>query len=169
MSNVWGIAVMPTPTQITLEQALLNWDNSKKFLEQAKEAEMQARKVAFDLGFGANAKEGTNTIELANDYKLKGVKKLNYKLKAPAGFQGDTIDAVDNCAEAFKRISNEGEFVSERLFKYSVTMSVEEYRKIADEAAYSETKKAMLTELNKILEITEAAPTLTIVEPKAKK
>jgi hypothetical protein len=154
---------------LTLEQALLNWDNSKKLLEQAREAEMEWRKRAFELGFGKDAKEGVNTLELANGYELKGGKKLNYKLKAPEGFSGNTVDAADACADAFAKISNEGAFVAERLFNYSVTLSLTEYRKIVDEASYSAPKKAMLAELNKILEITEAAPTLEIKAPKAKK
>lgn len=157
------------PKPITLDEALMKWDAAKKALEVAKETEMEARKLAFALGFGADAKEGTNTRELGNGYELKGVKKLNYKLKAPADYSGDTVDAVDDCIERFGRISNEGEFIAERLFKFSVDMSVSEYRKLVEEAEYSAPKKAMLAELNKILEITEGAPTLEIKEPKAKK
>lgn len=163
-------APWPTaPKPVTLDEALLKWDSAKKALDAAKEAEMEARKLAFSLGFGAEAKEGTNTRELGNGYELKGVKKLNYKLKAPEGYSGDTVDAVDDCVERFSRISNEGEFIAERLFKYSVDMSVSEYRKLCEEAEYSAPKKAMLAELNKILEITEGAPTLEIKAPKAKR
>jgi hypothetical protein len=169
MSDTPSLAPWPVaPKPITLDEALLTWDAAKKSLELAKEAEMEARKVAFGLGFGTDAKEGTNTLELGNGYALKGVKKLNYKLKAPEGYKGTTVDAIDDTTEAFARISNEGEFIAERLFKYSVEMSVTEYRKLVEEADYSPVKKALLTELNKVLEISEGAPTLEIKEPKKK-
>lgn len=158
-----------SPKPVTLDEALLRWDAAKNALSAAKETEMEARKLAFSLGFGDAAKEGTNTRELGNGYELMGVKKLNYKLKAPGGFKGDIIEAVDLTATAFACISNEGAFVAERLFKYSVDMSISEYRKLVEEADYSESKRAMLVELNKILEITDAAPTLEIKAPKTTK
>lgn len=170
MSQSQSSAPWPSaPKPITLDEALMKWDSAKKALEQAKETEMEARKLAFSLGFGSEAKEGTNTLELGNGYALKGVKKLNYKLKAPEGFKGDTVDAIDDTVELFARISDEGEFVAERLFKYSVDMSVSEYRKLVEEAEYSPIKKQMLDALLKVLVITEGAPTLEIKEPKAKK
>jgi hypothetical protein len=172
MSNPWPTHPNPQAAEaakpLTLEQALTKWEEAKTNLGIAKEAEMNWRKQAFALGF-TEAKEGTNTLALGNGYELKGVRKLNYKLKAPADFKGDAVDAVDLCAEAFSRISSEGGFIADRLFKYSVDMSITEYRKIVEEAEYSAPKKAMLQELNKILEITEAAPTLEIKEPKEKK
>lgn len=162
-----------TPVTKTKEQlrdeALLAWEASKKALEAAKENEMTLRKAAFAAGFGDEAKEGTNTVDLGNGYQLKGVKKLNYTLKAPEGYKGNTVDAIDDTVELFARISNEGEFVAERLFKYSVDMSVSEYRKLVEEAEYSPIKKQMLDALLKVLVITEGAPTLEIKEPKAKK
>ena len=173
MSNPWpsqsAPAFIAAPKTPTLEEVLTKWENSKKLLDEAKENEVEYRKQAFALGFGADAKEGTNTIELGNGYALKGVKKLNYNLKAPEGYKGDTVDAIDDCVDRFIKISNEGSFVAERLFKWSVNMSITEYRKLVEEADYSEPKKAMLKELEKVLTITEASPTLEIKEPKAKK
>jgi hypothetical protein len=170
MNNPWPICDRPKieVPKLTLAQALLDWDNSKKFLEQAKEAELRARKIAFFMGFGEDAKEGTNTEELANGYKLKGVRKFNYKLVAPEGFESK-VGAVDNCIAAFRKISNEGAFIADRIFKWDVDLSVTEYRKLVEESATSATATSLLNELNKVLEITEATPTLTIVEPKSKK
>ena len=171
MSTAFAI---PTPRDIktlptlTLDAALMKWEAAKKALAEAKETELETRKVAFSLGF-AEPVEGTNTVELGNGYALKGVLKYNYNLKAPEGFKGDKVDAVDACAARFAKISNEGAFIAERLFKYTVTLSVSEYRKLVDEADYEAPKKAMLAELNKVLEITEVTPTLEIKEPKAKK
>jgi len=153
----------------TLEAVLAEWEKAKLALAEAKELEMEMRKKAFALGFGADAKEGTNAIPLANGYELKGVKKLNYKLKAPVGFTGDTVDAIDETIDKFRHISNEGGFIADRIFKWSVDMSIAEYRKLVEESEYEAPKKRMLEELNKVLEISEASPTLEIKAPKAKK
>jgi len=180
MSNPWPItansAISPQQYELNaqaaakarLDAALVKWEEAKTSLAIAKETEMAARTLAFALGF-TEAKEGTNTLDLGNGYALKGVKKLNYKLKAPVGFSGTAVDAVDEVAERFSKISNEGSFIADRLFKYSVDMSISEYRKLVEESEFSAPKKQMLGELNKVLEITEAAPTLEIKAPKEKR
>ena len=152
----------------TLEAVLAEWEKAKIALNEAKELEMEMRKKAFALGFG-DAKEGTNAIPLANDYVLKGVKKLNYNLKAPPDYKGDVVDAIDETIDKFRHISNEGGFIADRIFKWSVNMSISEYRKLVEESEYEAPKKRMLEELNKVLEISEAAPTLEIKAPKSKK
>ena len=150
------------------QQALAAWERAKELLTEAKDAEMQARKLAFELNF-TDAKEGTNTVELCNGYQLKGIKKLNYALKAPDGFSGRTIDAVEEVADRFASISNEGSFIADRLFEYSVEMSISEYRTLCEDAKVSKVKAALLRELNTVLVITEVTPTLEIKAPKGKR
>jgi len=157
------------PVVLQLDAALIAWENAKKELEVAKETEMTCRKAAFELGFGEDAKEGTNTVPLANGYSLKGVKKYNYKLTAPQNFSGDTIDAVDQVIDRMTQLSNEGAFIAERIFKFSVDLSLTEYRKLVEEAEYMAVKKMLLDQVNTVLVITEATPTLEIKEPKAKR
>jgi len=172
MNNPWPVTNQ-TPwingaPQPKLDDVLQQWDAAKKALEVAKEAEMSLRKLAFSLGFGVNAEEGTNTLELGNGYQLKGVKKLNYKLVAPPDFKGTVIDAVGHCVSRMSQISNEGSFIADRVFKYSVDLSKTEYNKLEVDATTDETAKKLLAEVNKVLEIKEAAPTLEIKEPRVK-
>lgn len=173
MSNPWAKPVAELSyaekRKQELDTAILCWEAAKYNLSQAKENELEWRKRAFELGFGASAEEGTNTLELGNGYALKGVKKFNYKLKAPVGFKGDTIDAVDEVIGKFAQISNEGAFIADRLFKWSVDMSITEYRQLCDEAPHSASKKQLLDALADVLEISEATPTLEIKAPKGKK
>ena len=153
-----------------LNDILLQWDAAKKALAAAKDAEMALRKRAVELGFGSeDVKEGINTLPLENGYELKATRKLNYTLTKPANYTGETIDAVEECMENFAGLSNEGSFIADRLFKWSVDISVSEYKQLKDEATYSPLKKKLLDEVNKVLVITEAAPTLDIKENKRKK
>lgn len=151
-----------------LEKALVAWNEAKTALDAAKAAEMEARKVAFNAGFGDTPKEGTNKVELDNGYQLKGVYKLNYNIVAPEG--EDKIDAVDNVIDEFGKIGNEGSFIADRLFKWAVTLSVSEYRKIEEAAKNgSGEARAMMRQLERVLEIKPASPTLEIIAPKGGK
>ena len=161
-----GAPIIKAPT---LDELLVQWDIAKQRLDAAKAAEMDLRKQCFALGFGANAQDGTNTLELGNGYELKGVKKLNYKLVAPVDYKGTVIDAVDDCVSRMCQISNEGSFIADRIFKYSVDLSKTEYNALEIDATTDETKRKLLAEVNKVIEINEGAPTLTIKEPKGKK
>jgi hypothetical protein len=159
----------PIKKKLTLDEVLMQWQASKETLQAATEEEMRLRKLAVEMGFGKSAQEGTNNQELGNGYVLKAVIKKNYKLVKPENEPGNTFDAVDKVMDNFARISNEGAFIAERLFKYSVDLSVSEYKKLVEEATVDTTKAKLLAEANKVVLITDAAPTLDIKEPKAKK
>lgn len=175
-TNPWPISKVtpwvngaPVEKVPTLDEVLMQWQTSKQALETVKEEEMRLRKLAFAMGFGVSAQEGTNTLELGNGFELKGVKKLNYKLVAPENYNGSVLDAVDACIDKFINISNEGSFIAERLFKWSVELSKTEYNKLVEEATNEPTKQKLLAEANKVIEINEAAPALEIKPPKVKK
>lgn len=137
---------------MTQDQVLMKWNELKKAVETAKEAEMDMRKYIVKRAF-PDPNEGTNKAELGMGYGLKAVVKYNYKLK------GD-VDKIDSIIDKLAAIDNEGSFIADRLFKWSATLSVSEY-KILD----PKYKKVV----DEIVEVTEAAPTLEITEPKAKK
>ena len=149
-----------------LTTVLLEWEAAKTELEAAKANEMKLRKEAFALGFGDQAKEGTNTIELGGGYELKGAKKLSYKLEKPLNYEGTVISAVQNVCDRFALISNQGAYIAERLFKWSVYISITEYRRLVEDARQDKAAQRMLKELEKVLVIVEAAPTLEIKAPK---
>lgn len=151
-------------------EALRVWQAAKERLDLAKEQEAEARKIAFDFGFADWCKEGTNTVALGNGFTCKGVLKYNYTLKGPEGVE--TVDAVDNMIDMFSKIAqNEGAFIADRLVKWKPEMSVTEYRLLVERAKNADdvAAQAMLKELNKVLQISEGLPTLSIVEPKAKR
>lgn len=154
---------------LTRDELLVSWQKAKDAVDAAKEYEMDLRKYISNREF-PDAKEGTNNKELGNGYKLKTVKKLNYNLKAPVDYKGSTVDAVDDCIDNISKIlPNEGPFITERLFNWKVDLSISEYRKLQEESETFPQKKKVLDEVNKVLEIKEAAPTLEIVEPKNKR
>lgn len=137
---------------MTQDQVLMKWQELKKALETAKEAEMDMRKYIVKRAFPA-PDEGTNKAELGMGYALKAVVKYNYKIK------GD-VDKIDSVIDKLSALDNEGSFIADRLFKWSATLSVAEY-KILD----PKYKKIV----DEVVEVSEAAPTLDIVEPKSKK
>ena len=170
----WAKPVEESPIQ-KRDRLLLEWQQAQAVLAAAKETEMSLRKACVEAGFGENVKEGMNNLDLGEGYTLKAGVKFNYKLKAPEGYDGTAVDAVDDAIEAFGRISNEGAFIAGRLFKFTVDMSISEYRDLCEKAKFEEVAKyngpytKMLAELNKVLDISEAAPSLEIKAPKAKK
>lgn len=148
----------------TFDEVLVAWERAKLALESAKENEMTLRKRAFEMGFGANAREGTNTETLGGGYELKGVRKFNYKLQAPVGINIET--AVARVATEMRRISNEGSFLADRLFQWSVSLSVPEYKLLVESAKDNELMAQILGTVNSVVLITDAAPTLEIKAPK---
>ena len=136
--------------KLSRDELLLRWAELKTELEKAKTLEMELRKYIVKREF-PNAKEGTNNLELGNGYKLKAEIKYNYKI------DNENIDSV---LEDIAKIGNEGHIIAERLIKWAPSLSLTEYRNILNQ----DIKK----KIDSVLTITDGAPTLTIVEPKAK-
>lgn len=148
--------------------ALMLWDEAKKAIVAATADEMMLRKYSVQSTFTAPV-EGTNRVSIGNGMEAKAVIAFNYNLKSPDP-KKDVVDAVDDCIDNFARFDNEeGEFIAKRLFKWKVEMSVAEYRKLVEDAKSSPVKAKLLTELEKVLNITDKAPTLEIVPEKKRK
>jgi hypothetical protein len=150
---------------LTVEErdALLNkWLSAKNALEQAKDAEMQLRKqIVADIIQAKPGEKGTRNFELNAGYKLKAVLKLNYKLNN---------DEVDSTLDRIEKLGEEGKFIVDRIVKFKPELSVSEYNALNDRANTGDVMaKAFIKELNKILTIEDASPSLELVEPKAKK
>jgi hypothetical protein len=137
------------------------WEKTKKRLENIKSLEMELRKVAVKLTV-TEPKEGMNTVELGNGYQAKAQIKYNYKLASN--------DVVETCLDEIAKIGNEGAFIADRLVSWTPNFLFTEYRQLQEEAQKgNETAKQILNKCNKMLTITEAAPTLEIKQPKEKK
>jgi len=170
--NVWG---QPSPQSNPVpkdpiaeawdsfgrDAVLMQWQKLQKDLAAAKEAEMEFRKYVVKRAF-PNPTEGTNTQELGNGYQLKAGIKFNYKLK-----DNDTVKL--GLAEIAK-IGNDGSFIADRLVSWTPNFLLTEYRQLQEDCEKGDTKAiGIMKIINSFLEITEAAPSLEIKEPKAKK
>ena len=143
------------------DQVLLEWQRIKNTIDRIKQVEMEMRKYIVSRAF-PNKHEGTNTQELGNDYALKAQVKYNYKL-------ADDKE-VEKALNAISKIGNEGSFIADRLVTWTADFHLKEYRDICEKANEGNVfAKQILTEFNKVLTITEAAPVLEIKEPKEKK
>lgn len=155
-----------TPRDMTTEEfdaindpasQLAAWQYISSELSRIKALEMHARVKCFGTYFPA-AGEGTTNFELGNGYKLKAVKKLNYRLAAN--------DKVDDALDAISKVGKDGEgkFIAERMVKYDPRLSLTEYKALDPT---NPTHKKIKELVDGVLTITDGAPTLEIVEPKA--
>ena len=178
MNNAWATpapTAWPTaannnvPAQASLnpldamnEDALLMlWADKKKAIEVAKEQEMDLRKYIVGRAF-PQKHEGMNTKPLGNGYSLKAAVKYNYNLA--------DNDKVEATLEKISALGNMGPFIADRLVSWKHSFLLTEYRQLCEDKEKGEKfADDCLKLINSMLTITEAAPTLEIKEPKAKK
>jgi hypothetical protein len=130
-------------------------------LSELKAKELELRKYIVNRAFPSKS-EGTNTLELGSGYELKAVVKYNYKLA--------DNELVEKTLEEIAKCGNSGPFIADRLVGWTPNFQKGEYNKLNDDAAAGdENAKKILKLVEIMLTITDAAPTLTIKEPKVKK
>lgn len=141
---------------------LMLWKETEAELKRLKELEMEYRKVCVSF-LTPTKPEGTTNVPLGEGWNAKVVNKYNYKLK--------DNDTVDKALDKVSKIGNEGAFIAERLVSWTPNFLKTEYTTLQEEAAKgSETAKQILKIVNdEMLIIDNAAPTLELKEPKAKK
>lgn len=147
------------------DDVLLEWDRLKKLVNSTKELELKFRKYVVDRAF-PDKHEGMNNLDLGNGYTLKAGIKFNYKLAEN--------DKVEKTLDVIAKIGNQGSFIADRLVSWTPNFLLTEYRKLQEEATNSdpminEPAKAILKEIDGMLTIDDAAPSLEIKEPKVKK
>lgn len=126
-------------------------------LEAVKAKEMALRKKLAETYF-PNAKEGVNNLELGNGYKLKFTRKLNYRLAGK--------DDVDAALDDIEKLGNEGSFIGERLVRWKPDLSVSEYKRLLKSGEGIDNSIKHI--IGRVLTISDAAPTIELVEPKNK-
>jgi hypothetical protein len=148
---------------LTKDGMLMLWDYWKRNLQQAKELEMEYRKICANLLAPAKT-EGTTNVELGEGWTAKVVHKYNYKLASDN-------DIVWACLDKIGSIGNQGKFIAERLVSWTPNFLKTEYTTLQEEAEKGsvEAKQILNIVNSEMLTITEAAPTVEIKEPKAKK
>jgi hypothetical protein len=139
---------------------LMEWEEQKRILEVAKESEMNLRKQVVAFAFDPEKKSGTENIDIGNGYKLKAVKKITYGWKKSA--DGTTVDkeAIEKALQKIEKTGPVGEHIAAKLVKWTPTLSKTEYDDLDEKL-----KKI----IDEVIVTDEGAPTLEIVEPKAKK
>lgn len=155
----------PTPSNLwdsmNEDQLLMLWQQKKEAIEQAKTAEMDLRKYVVSRAFPQKT-EGTNRKELGQGYDLKAVVKYNYKC--------DDNDKVEAGLNKLSLLGNEGAFIADRLVSWIPNFKLLEYRQLCeDKEKGSQFAAEALNIITGFMTITEAAPTLEIIEPKKKK
>lgn len=145
---------------MTQDQVLLKWKDLQEAVTKAKEAEMEMRKYIVKRAF-PQPKEGMNNLDLGQGYILKAGVAFNYNLDPD-------LQKVEAALDNIALMGNEGAFIASRLVKWSADFLLTEYRPLQAEDATDIQKKIKL-EIDKVLTITDKAPTLEIKEPKAKK
>lgn len=146
--------------QLSQDQLLVKWQETKDAIEVAKAAEMTMRKYIVSRAF-PNATEGTNTVELGAGYSLKAVKKFNYNLDTD-------LEKVEQALDDIAKMGNEGTFLAERLVKFEAKFLLTEYRKLCTDDA-TDIQKKIKKRIDQVLTITDASPNLEIKGPKIKK
>ena len=146
---------------MTQDQILMEWQRMKDAIEAAKETEMEMRKYIVTRAF-PKPEEGMNTVDLGNGYQLKAAIKYNYNLA-----DNETVEAgLDKIAA----LGNQGAFIAERLVSWKPSFLLKEYRQLCeDKEKGSKFAEETLAVINTFLTVTEAAPTVEIKAPKAKK
>lgn len=147
---------------LTSDGMLLLWQRSEAHRDHWKATEMEYRKIC--AGFLVPAKtEGVNNVEIGNGYVAKVGIKFNYNLL-------NDNDKVWAGLEKIEALGNEGKFVAERLVSWKPSFLLTEYRQLQeDDKKGSKFAADALRVIDEILEITNAAPTLAINEPKKAK
>ena len=143
------------------DQLLLEWQKKKDAIEIAKTEEMDLRKYIVKREF-PKPEEGMNTKELGNGYQLKAGIKYNYTLASN--------DVVEECLNHISDLGNEGPFIADRLVSWKPSFLLTEYRALCEAKDKGEERAIkILNIVNKMLTVSEAAPTLEIKAPKVKK
>lgn len=143
------------------DEVLLHWLSLQQQVSALKEAELDFRKYVVSRAFPAK-QEGMNNKDLGNNYKLKATVKYNYNLTA-------SNDDIEKALDRIAKIGNRGNVVAERLISWKPSFLLTEYRLLEEEKNTSNDAKQILEIVNSMLTISEAAPSLEIVEPKNKK
>ena len=130
-----------------------DWLNAKKSLDYWKAKEIELRsEVTKEFFNPAEDEEGTRNVDLGNNYKLKGVFALSYKL-----IEKDEL--LEKAISRMEKLGEEAEYIIKRLIKWKPELSKTEYKNLPDK---------YVKILNSALEVKPSTPQISLIEPKVK-
>lgn len=134
------------------DDLILEWQYLKTEMDRLKAREVETRNEIVKRFFSRDTdKEGTVNHELGRGYKLKAVFKKSY------GFTN--TDDLNVALDKLEDQSPEFKLLAERLVSWKPTLSVSEYKKLPDD---------FRAEIDNVIVIKSAQPTIELVEPKTK-
>lgn len=136
---------------MTRDELIVNWKKATLILAAAKVNEMILRNDIIKECFENHKEEGTENVELGNDYKLKAVFKQSYTFPDKVKLD-EALSKIEETGEA-------GKLVAERLVRYKPELSVTEYKKL--DSIYRKV-------IDEVLITKPSTPSLELVEPKVK-
>lgn len=143
---------------LTQDQLLVHHEALKTQLTALKAEELELRKYIVERAF-PNRSEGVNKLDLGNGYELKADVNLNYNIDKPA-------NEVWQALERIRKIGNYGAIIADKLVSWKANFLLKEYRALVKAKDESQEAQAILKEISTFLTINEAAPELSIKEPK---
>lgn len=126
------------------DDLIVQWRHTKVHLDNYKIKEMELRKEIVAGCFSEDQVEGTENIELGNDWKLKAVKKMNYRC----------VGKQEKIIATLAKLPSE---LSKRLVSWKPSLSTREFKLL-------ENGQAKI--VSEIVEIRPGTPTLELIAPK---
>lgn len=150
-----------TPTASTL---LTTWQDARIAAKQATPiivAERVARAELVAHVF-SDAPVGTNNFALPEQWTLKYVRSLDYKLDNTPVDPNDPSGTTrtELMLDKLAALGNDGQFIAERVVKWKPELSVSEYKKLTPE------QRAIV---DTVLTTSDASPEVTLIPPASAK
>jgi hypothetical protein len=141
------------------DEILSRWEQAKIQNDHFKDYEMSLRKMLVEIAGDPEIAKGTEYVPLYNGYKLKIDKKVTYGLVKNDNKELDYAK-IDATIAQLKAAGPDGENIADQLIKMKPELSTSLYNTIPD---------SYRTIASNMVVSTVGAPTVSILEPKAKK
>lgn len=156
-------------TPYSADDLLLDWRKAKDALDAAKSHEADLRGKVVAAYTNPDKETGTENVPIGNDWFVKVVKALNFKLKSFEEGVSHRV-AVERALNAIATATKDsqgselnpalGAVVAARLVKWEPELSLSEYKLLLP--GHREI-------IDSVLEVKPGSPTVTLVPPKEKK
>lgn len=148
-------ATVAPMTREQIDALLGQWHDAKRTLDAAKEAEMSLRQtIVKESGmFDAGNVSGTETYNLGGGWKVKAVKKQNYKIENKEGEAFAVLQSLSDMAGEDQDL----QAIVRELFSFDANLRKTQFDKLRG-------PERKLVE--DILTITDGAPSLELIAPK---